>query len=50
MESDEGRIAVGWLVVEDLAMVLALVLIPALAGFEPPDASLAEHPAPPEPT
>lgn len=26
-----GRIAVGWLVVEDLAMVLALVLLPALA-------------------
>jgi CPA2 family monovalent cation:H+ antiporter-2 len=49
MESDEGKIAVGWLVVEDLAMVLALVLIPALAGFEPPDASLAEHPPAPEP-
>ena len=32
VETDEGRIAVGWLVVEDLAMVLALVLIPALAG------------------
>ena len=32
MDSDRGRIAVGWLVVEDLAMVLALVLIPALAG------------------
>ena len=27
-----GRIAVGWLIVEDLAMVLALVLLPALAG------------------
>ncbi len=27
-----GRIAVGWLIVEDLAMVLALVLVPALAG------------------
>ena len=35
IDSDEGRIAVGWLVVEDLAMVLALVLIPALAGVEP---------------
>ena len=32
MDSDRGRIAIGWLVVEDLAMVLALVLIPALAG------------------
>ncbi|MGH8188944.1 MAG: cation:proton antiporter, partial [Steroidobacteraceae bacterium] len=27
----EGRIAIGWLIVEDLAMVLALVLLPALA-------------------
>ena len=27
-----GRIAVGWLIVEDLAMVLVLVLLPALAG------------------
>jgi len=32
MESERGRIAVGWLVVEDLAMVLALVLLPALAA------------------
>lgn len=47
VESDEGRIAVGWLVVEDLAMVLALVLIPALAGLEPSASSLAEHPQPP---
>jgi CPA2 family monovalent cation:H+ antiporter-2 len=27
-----GRIAIGWLVVEDLAMVLVLVLLPAFAG------------------
>ena len=27
METERGRIAVGWLIVEDLAMVLALVLI-----------------------
>ena len=26
-----GRVAVGWLIVEDLAMVLALVLLPAFA-------------------
>ncbi|MBW8852047.1 MAG: Kef family K(+) transporter [Xanthomonadales bacterium] len=32
LDTDRGRIAVGWLVVEDLAMVLALVLVPALAG------------------
>jgi CPA2 family monovalent cation:H+ antiporter-2 len=31
VESERGRIAVGWLVVEDLAMVLALVLLPTLA-------------------
>jgi CPA2 family monovalent cation:H+ antiporter-2 len=30
-ESADGKIAVGWLIVEDLAMVLALVLLPALA-------------------
>ncbi|MGH6861428.1 MAG: cation:proton antiporter, partial [Phyllobacterium sp.] len=29
--SANGRVAVGWLIVEDLAMVLALVLLPALA-------------------
>jgi CPA2 family monovalent cation:H+ antiporter-2 len=27
-----GKIAIGWLIVEDLAMVLALVLLPPLAG------------------
>jgi len=31
LETERGRIAVGWVVVEDLAMVLALVLIPAAA-------------------
>jgi CPA2 family monovalent cation:H+ antiporter-2 len=31
LDSERGRIAVGWLVVEDLAMVLALVLLPAAA-------------------
>ena len=31
LETDRGRIAVGWLIVEDIAMVLALVLLPALA-------------------
>ncbi|MFV3076627.1 YbaL family putative K(+) efflux transporter [Niveispirillum fermenti] len=33
VESKRGRIAIGWLIVEDLAMVLALVLLPALAGL-----------------
>ncbi|APL93259.1 potassium efflux transporter [Sphingobium sp. TA15] len=32
VETRRGRIAVGWLIVEDLVMVLALVLLPALAG------------------
>jgi CPA2 family monovalent cation:H+ antiporter-2 len=31
LQTKEGTVAVGWLVVEDLIMVLALVLIPALA-------------------
>ncbi|MBK4719685.1 cation:proton antiporter [Azospirillum sp. YIM DDC1] len=31
LNTAEGRVAVGWLIVEDLAMVLALVLLPALA-------------------
>ncbi len=33
VDSVDGRIAVAWLVVEDLAMVLALVLLPMLAGL-----------------
>ena len=32
LESGEGQVAVGWLVVEDLATVLLLVLLPSLAG------------------
>ncbi|KQR13337.1 YbaL family putative K(+) efflux transporter [Xanthomonas nasturtii] len=31
LDTQRGRIAVGWLIVEDLVMVLALVLLPALA-------------------
>jgi CPA2 family monovalent cation:H+ antiporter-2 len=30
LETDRGRIAVGWVIVQDLAMVIALVLLPAL--------------------
>ncbi len=33
LESLNGRIAVGWLLVEDLVMVLVLVLLPALGGL-----------------
>ena len=31
LDSSEGRLAVGWLVVEDVTMVFALVLLPAVA-------------------
>jgi CPA2 family monovalent cation:H+ antiporter-2 len=31
MQTERGRIAMGWLIVEDLVMVLALVLLPVLA-------------------
>ncbi|CFR10839.1 MULTISPECIES: YbaL family putative K(+) efflux transporter [Yersinia] len=32
IDSQRGQIAIGWLIVEDLAMVLTLVLLPAFAG------------------
>jgi CPA2 family monovalent cation:H+ antiporter-2 len=31
LDSPEGRLAIGWLVVEDITMVVALVLLPAVA-------------------
>jgi CPA2 family monovalent cation:H+ antiporter-2 len=37
VNTPDGRIAIGWLVVEDLVMVLCLVLLPAFAG------SIASH-------
>lgn len=33
LKTESGKIAVGWLIVEDIAMVLALVLLPALANL-----------------
>ncbi|MDY0106202.1 MAG: YbaL family putative K(+) efflux transporter [Giesbergeria sp.] len=44
LDSMNGRIAVGWLVVEDLATVLVLVLLPPLAGMlgAPAAAGVAE--------
>ncbi len=39
LESVNGRIAVGWLVVEDLVMVLVLVLLPPLSGWLAGDAN-----------
>jgi CPA2 family monovalent cation:H+ antiporter-2 len=41
LQSEDGRIAVGWLIVEDLVTVLALVLLPALAGLGAADPSHA---------
>ena len=42
LDTENGHIAVGWLIVEDLAMVLALVFLPALAGTSgDTDASIA---------
>lgn len=40
IETERGRIAVGWLIVEDLAMVLALVLIPAIASLNGADSGV----------
>ncbi len=40
IETERGRIAVGWLIVEDIAMVLALVLLPALAQIMSPGADI----------
>jgi CPA2 family monovalent cation:H+ antiporter-2 len=33
VETERGRITVGWLIVQDIAMVLALVLLPDLTGL-----------------
>jgi len=46
LESMNGRIAVGWLVVEDLATVLILVLLPPLAGILGGDTGQATGAAP----
>ncbi|HZP19469.1 MAG TPA: cation:proton antiporter [Bauldia sp.] len=39
VDTPNGRIAVGWLIVEDLAMVVTLVILPGIAGV------LGGHPA-----
>jgi len=44
VESEKGRIAVGWLIVEDIAMVLALVLIPAIASIYGVEAATPHDP------
>lgn len=42
VDTERGKITVGWLIVQDIAMVLALVLLPAITamfeGDAPPDA------------
>jgi len=43
LETLRGKIAVGWLIVEDLACVLALVMMPVLAGVFGEDASRQSH-------
>jgi CPA2 family monovalent cation:H+ antiporter-2 len=43
LESVNGKIAVGWLVVEDLVMVLVLVMLPALSGIQL-EVDLRAHP------
>nr|WP_153368479.1 cation:proton antiporter [Rhizobium sp. ICMP 5592] len=45
VSSTNGRVAVGWLIVEDLAMVLALVLLPAFAGALGGHADAGDHAA-----
>ena len=44
LQSSEGKIAVGWLIVEDLAMVLALVMLPAIADSLGGDSSAVHAP------
>ncbi len=41
LETRQGHIAIGWLIVEDLACVLALVLLPALASILGTDSTAA---------
>ena len=43
LETSNGRIAVGWLVVEDLVMVLALVLLPVMSGLFQADPNTASN-------
>ncbi|KAF1043347.1 MAG: putative cation/proton antiporter YbaL [Xylophilus sp.] len=47
LDSFTGRVAVGWLVVEDLAMVLVLVLLPPVAGWLEGGAAQAVPPGAP---
>jgi K+:H+ antiporter len=44
IDAPDGRIAIGWLIVEDLVTVLILVLLPAFASHRPAGSALAVHP------
>lgn len=50
LDSVNGRIAVGWLVVEDLVMVLVLVVLPAFAGMLAADSAANPPPHIPKAT
>jgi CPA2 family monovalent cation:H+ antiporter-2 len=43
VDTPDGKIAIGWLIVEDLVMVLTLVLLPAFAGQLGGDTSAHAH-------
>ena len=43
LETVRGKIAVGWLIVEDMACVLALVMMPVIAGLFGPEAAGESH-------
>ncbi|MCR6685468.1 YbaL family putative K(+) efflux transporter [Pseudoxanthomonas sp.] len=43
LETLRGKIAVGWLIVEDMACVLALVMMPVIAGLLGPEAAGESH-------
>jgi CPA2 family monovalent cation:H+ antiporter-2 len=47
LASGDGRIAIGWLIVEDLVMVLTLVLLPAFAGQLGGEEINGDHGGPP---
>ncbi|MBY7649899.1 MAG: sodium:proton antiporter [Candidatus Liberibacter europaeus] len=42
LETERGKIAVGWLIVEDLVIVLALVFIPAAASMDSSGSNLSD--------
>ncbi len=46
VETANGRIAIGWLIVEDLVMVMTLVVLPAVAGLLGASPPTSEHSSP----